>query len=81
MSLEHNKAVVRRLYAALDGGPDVAADQGMAMTRLGIEPADIVIQHAERKPSPTYVRRAATIGSVKLPGPYRAHLIHSPGWK
>src|SRR5689334_11420396 len=45
----------------------VAADQGMAMTRLRIEPTDIVIQHAKREPSPTYVQGAPTIGSVELP--------------
>jgi len=59
----------------------VAADQGMALTGLGIETTNIIIQHAERKASPTYVRRATTIGSVELPGSYGAHLIRSPCWK
>ena len=44
MALEHNKAVVRRLYAALDGGPDV-----MEAVRADIFAPDAV-SHFSGKP-------------------------------
>ncbi len=57
---------------------EVAANEGVTMTWLWIETANIVVEQAERNASSTHVAGSTTIGLIQTPGPYDAEVIAAP---